>query len=418
MTDNDRATKIVVDAFKALRNKDGRGATWMDRDAALSHERAGRYMAHIAAEAILNVAMQAASGLKPGQTHTGHDADYTFEIPHGGSERVTVAVSERAGTDEWSVSAATGIHGKEFAIRRRFADDTNAIIASGSWSKTMVTGKGHHSPYRIVNCNLGSDGFHSLLKLVVTVRADITAARPLAVHASEPAGPVVEADGWVPGANCRKLYRALYEDSARRVLDWAGPLFDETARMFASEGILWGTSALAWSYGTDARFPRFDALTTYSCLVPREGRPTTAAVFRDARPYLETVTYLVWREPAPTGAPGSINILPVDDLATDDIEAFMASGGVPAISYDPASGNVRVTEKAMSSNVLETFARHIGEAWSVLRDRPLYANGGDPGMFLRDFTVFDRLEPWTRRGRALARQTADEEPTTKKSPRP
>jgi hypothetical protein len=408
--------EIISQAFRALIAKEGCGETWSDRAAADSHAGAGRFLAHAAAEATLNAALDAISKLKPGATSHGVNADYRFESASEDRDRLTVRITDRSGRGEWTLGRATGRHGPRFTIRQVEADGATAVLASGDWRKGPASLKAADQRHHVANCNHGRGTVHAMLRLADILRPDIEVPPAMAMARSHPAWPVLEADGGIPGVNCRKLYRRLHEETCRRTLGWATELFDETARLLADEGAWWGSETLAWTYGFEDRFPKLDTPTTYACLIPREGRNTPAIVFRDARPCIETETCMVWREIGADGRPGMINLLPLDDVAGDDIEEFRLAGGVPAISYDPSTGAVRVTERAMSSNALETFATHVGEAWSVIRDRQLYARPDDRRMFTSDFTVFDRIETWTRRGRFLA-ETNDATPTTTKGPR-
>ena len=383
---------VVAEAFEALRAKPDRGRTWADREAVLAQPRRVAPLAAAGTSAVLNSAFSAVSQLKPGQQVKRGSATFELVSDDGAGKTHVLVTHDTAGT--WSVARSTAPALNHFAIRQRNGDDSR-IVSSGSWSAgadgRLNVGQHNHDPANFV----------ALSRLAVLVSEGGPRAKPRTFHRSDATAAVLEADGGIPAANSRALFRALSEDAAVRVLSWGAPLFDATARMFSAEGLRWGQEALAWSLNVSARFPSEGGRTNTACLLPREGRMTVAAVFRRAQPNLETETYLVWRELPHEGGHGTIHLLPVDQEAMDDIETFIRSGAVPAVSYTPSSNALRMTERAISSGVVECFANQIGEAWSALSDLPLYAPQGERPMVTDDFSTFDRIEPWTRRGRAL-----------------
>lgn len=368
----------------------------MDREAVLSQTRHVKALAASAAEIVINAVYDAAERKRARRSLT--EDTLTFEETPGSEGRdFTIKVTSSTG-QVWKLSMQEGVHGRIFAIRQERPDGGSEILCSGGWS----LGGGAKPRFGVTQFKHSPQNFADLTRMAEAMAGSAGELPKRPVWPSDPTARVLEADGWMPGKNARALYRKLYEDQTRRVFEWAGPLFETTARMFADEGLTWGAEALTWTYRHDGRFPEPGGTVNTACLLPREGRSTVAAVFRKAQPNLETQTFIVWKEKQDGGGRGPIHLMPIADMAMDDIEAFIEGGGVPAISYFPSSGEVRVTERAMASDVLSCFAEQLGEARAVLTDMPLYALPGSRPVMTADFSCFDRIESWTRAGRAAA----------------
>lgn len=398
---------IVESSFELLRAKDGAGATWSEREELFNRLWSITPMSYRAAEAILDVVDGVSRSLIPGQAISASGFRYTLEEAKNGYH--LVRIEDLRGSGVWSVARSSHMGSQHFAVRKRHGDDAT-ILVSGSLAVAQPD-----MPLRIMSANHSPDSFLDLSKLATLLAAGKLRGERK-VFDSDPIAPVLTLDGGVPGESARRLHRMLYEDVARRAMAWAVPLFEQVAKAFAQEGFWWGCNAAHWSFRDDDRFPRFSDPTTKGCLLAHPDGKSVAMLFRDAQPNLETETYIAWRE-----GRGSrkLHLLPIEEGSMDDIEEFLRSGGVPALTFDPDTGDVHVKEKAMASGVLRTFCDHVGEAWTVMATLPLYASNGERPMATEDFSDFGKVAPWTARGRRMAAEAVEAYAReAKKSPAP
>jgi hypothetical protein len=384
------ANEIVAKSFDRLRAKDGNGCTWRDREALFSRLWSLAPMSSRAAEVILEVVADASKTLRPGQAITVSNFRYTLEQAEPGYN--LVRIEDLRGSAVWSLARSNHRGNYHFTIRQRHEDDATVLV-----SGTLLEAK-LDTAVKVISTNHSSKSFLALTRLATSVTEGMSYRERMMI-ASDPLAPVMALDGGVPGENARRLHRMLYEDTARRAMAWAVPLFAQVALTYAKEGFWWGCEAAQWSIGDDDRFPGFNCPTTTSCLLPHSDNNTVSMLFRDAQPNLETETYIVWRA---AGLSPKVNLLPIDEGSLDDIEEYIRSGGVPALSFDTVTGDVHVSERAISSGVLRAFCDHVGEAWAVMATAPLYAPSDERPMATEDFTSFGTIAPWTSRGRRIA----------------
>lgn len=398
-------TGVVESSFELLRAKDRAGRTWRDREALFKGLSAIAPMSHRAAEVVIDAVADATCGLEPGHTVSVAGFRYTLKgsLDDGYS---SVRIEDGQGNGGWTLERSSHMRRHHFAVTRRDGEVPRMLV-SGS----LVDAK-PSAPHRILSANHSPETFRDLTRLATALSAGRVRGERKA-FLSDPIAPVLTLDGGVPGEHARRLHRMLYEDAARRAMEWVGPLFERVAKLYAQEGFWWGVEAARWSLRDDSRFPEFGHPTNLSCLLVHPDRNSVAMLFRDAQPYLETETYIVWRE---GGMSRRLCLLPVEEGSLGDIEEFLQSGGVPALTFDPETGDVRATERALSSNVLQAFCDHVGEAWTVMADLPLYAEQNDRPMATDDFSEFGRIAPWTARGRRIAAEAAGAYATDKKEP--
>jgi hypothetical protein len=378
-----KAGEIVEASFRSLTAKAGAGRSWREREALFAGVWNISPMSYRAAQAVVDAVTSVTAQLKPGQSVKSSGFNFT----RGDSARegyVLIRMEEEQGQGKWSLESSSHMGRQWFALRQRH-NDIPYILCSGELAQVK-----QGVPVRVQSVNHNPAKFRDLTRLATALRAG-KARGEVKVFPSDPTSPVLALDGGVPGEHARRLHRLLYEDAAARAVGWAMPLFGKLTQIYAREGFNWGEAAATWSMPADGRFPDFRSPTTISCLIPRPDRNSVAMVFRDAQPNLETETYIVWMDIVK----GTLNLLPVGEGSVEDIEEFMASGGVPALTCAPETGGVRVTERAMSSSVLQSFCDHVGEAWLVLNDLPLYAAEGERPMVTHDFTPFGEIAPWT-----------------------
>lgn len=401
------STGTVESSFEMLKAKDGAGATWREREALFKRLWSIAPMSYRATEVILEVVDGASRTLNPGQAISISGFRYTLEEAKNGYH--LVRVEDLQGSGVWSIARSSHMGSHHFAVRRRHEEDAT-ILVSGSLVETKPG-----MPPRILSANHSPETFRDLTRLATALAAGKLLGERK-VFESDPITPVLTLDGGVPGENARRLHRMLYEDVARRAMAWAAPLFERVAETYAQEGFWWGSEAAQWAIGDDGRFPRFSHPTTTSCLLTHPDQSLVAMLFRDAQPNLETETYIVWSE---GGMSRKMNLMPIEEGSMDDIEEFLRSGGVPALTFDPDTGDVHVTERALSSSVLQAFCDHVGEAWTVLSALPLYSANGERPMVTEDFSEFSKIAPWTARGRRMAAEAVEAYvEKTEKSPAP
>lgn len=389
-----KATEIVETSFGLLRPREGSGRSWRDRESIFRGLWAISPMSQRAAEVVLETVGVATATLKPGTAVTISGFRYTLSANSNDGYN-SVLIKDLQGTGVWSVERSAHMGRNFFTVRQRNGD-LSRILVSGIFAPA-----GDSRPDRVLSVNHDPTDFRDLTRLANALWAG-RARRDRGGLLSDPVAPVMALDGGVPGEHARRLHRMLYEDATRRAMEWGAPLFERLTRLYAQEGFWWGAEAAQWSMPAEGRFPDFRNPTTLSCLLQHPDRNSAAMVFRDAQPNIETETYIVWREVG-----GRVCIIPLEEGSMDDIEEFLRSGGVPALTFDPHTGDVRATERAMSSKVLQAFCEHMGEAWTVLADLPLYTDRDQRPMATSDFSPFSTVAPWTARGKRIAAEATD-----------
>jgi hypothetical protein len=364
-------------------------------------------LSYRAAQSVIDAVTDVTAQLKPGQSVKS--SGFRFTRGEGARDGyVLIRIEEEHGQGKWSMESSSDMGRHWFALRQR-QNDVPFILCSGEMSQVK-----RGAPARIQSVNHNPAKFRDLTRLAT----DLWAGKPrgeVKVFPSDPTSAVLALDGGVPGEHSRRLHRMIFEDAAARAAEWAMPLFGKVVQLYAREGFNWGEAAAQWSMPAEGRFPDFKSPTTLSCLLPHPDGKSVAMVFRDAQPNLETETYVVWVDTVT----GTLNLLPIGEGSVEDIEEFIASGGVPALTYAPATGEVRATERAMSSNILQSFCDHVGEAWTVVNDLPLYAVAGETSIATHDFTPFGEIAPWTSAGRRMAAKAVEAQQTAQtKTPAP
>ncbi|MCV9965020.1 hypothetical protein OIU34_24290 [Pararhizobium sp. BT-229] len=389
-----QTTEVVETSFGLLRPKEGSGRSWRDRESLFRGLWAIAPMSQRAAEVVLETVADATATLKPGTAVTVSGFRYTLSA-NSNDGYASVSIEDVQGSGAWSLERSAHIGRHYFTVRQRNRD-LSRILVSGVLVPTR-----NSRPNRVLSVNHDPADFRDLTRLATALWAG-RVRRDRSGLLSDPVAPVLALDGGVPGEHARRLHRMLYEDATRRAMEWAAPLFERLTKLYAQEGFWWGAEAAQWSMLAESRFPDFRNPTTLSCLLQHPDRNSVAMLFRDAQPNIETETYIVWRE-----AGGRVCITPAEEGSMDDIVEFLRSGGVPALTFDPQTGDVRATERAMSSKVLQAFCEHVGEAWTVLADLPLYADHDQRPMATSDFSGFSMVAPWTARGRRIAAESVD-----------
>jgi hypothetical protein len=405
--DRNKAANVVETSFRGLTAKVGAGRSWKEREALFNGIWAISPLAHRAGEAIVEAVTDAAAKLKPGQSTKVSGLTLTRD-PGDKPEYVLVHIEDERGNGKWSLNASSHM-GRHWFTVRQFHNDIPHILCSGDLSSSKPG-----ASMRVRSVNHNPANFRDLTRLATALWSGKVRG-VVKHHASDVIAPILTLDGGVPGEHARRLHRMLFEDAAARAAQWAMPLFRQLARQYALHGMNWGEAASNWSMPAEGHFPSFRSPTTISCLLPHPDGMSVAMVFRDAQPNIETESYIVWID----ALKETLNLLPVGEGSAEDIEEFMASGGVPALSCAIETGEVRATERAMSSRMLETFCDHVGEAWIVMGNAPLYAADGDMPMITHDFTPFGQIAPWTSAGRRMVAKGVETQMTAqKKTPAP
>ncbi|MCS4089448.1 hypothetical protein [Rhizobium sp. BK176] len=355
-------------------------------------------MSHRAGEAIVDTVNEVAVKLRPGRSASS--SGFRFTRDDGVNEGLDlVHIEEEKGNGKWSLGASSHM-GRYWFTVRQYQNDIPHLICSGELSSPTATGfigrvrSVHHTPAN----------FRDLTRLATALRAGKEDVARKA-STSDAIAPVLALDGGVPGEHSRRLHRLLFEDAAARAAEWAVPLLRKVTQVYVGKGLRWGEAAAHWSMPAEGHFPSFRSPTTTSCLLPHPDGISMAMLFRDAQPNIATETYVALID----AQKGTFNLLPIGEGSVEDIEEFMKSGGVPALTCAFETGEVRATERAMSSKVLESFCDHVGEAWLVMNDAPLYAAEGEMPMVTHDFTPFGEIAPWTRAGKRLVAMAVEKQ---------